>query len=149
MTTTPYDAAGGLAGLTALAHAWHERCLADPLASHPFGHPGQHPEHTARLAAYWAEALGGPALYSGAGEPPGTETHMRRLHAGNGEHAELDARCAELFDEALGDVGLAGSAVGDLLARRFREVTAVLAAYHASPDQVPDGLALPRWSRDA
>ena len=37
---TVHDAAGGRAGLLALARAWHARCLADPVASHPFGHGG-------------------------------------------------------------------------------------------------------------
>jgi hypothetical protein len=34
-----YDAAGGAAAMLALAHAWHQRCLADPEAQHPFSHP--------------------------------------------------------------------------------------------------------------
>ena len=42
---------------------WHELCLADPMAAHPFEH-GLHPRHDERLAAYLAEAVGGPALYT-------------------------------------------------------------------------------------
>ena len=43
---------------------WHQRCLADPEAQLPFSHPGLHPQHTERLAAYWGEMLGRPDAYS-------------------------------------------------------------------------------------
>ena len=36
--TTLYDAAGGQPGLVTLAHAWHERVLADPVVRHAFSH---------------------------------------------------------------------------------------------------------------
>jgi len=58
-----------------------------------------------RLAAYGAEALGGPAAYS---EILGDETAVVRLHSGNGEHDEMDARAIECLDRALEDAGLAG-----------------------------------------
>ena len=56
---TVYEAAGGEQGLLRLAGAWHARVMADEVVSHAFSH-GYHPDHTERLAAYWAEALGGP-----------------------------------------------------------------------------------------
>ena len=62
---TVYEAAGGSEGLLRLAEAWHRRVLADEMVSHAFSH-GVHPHHTDRLAAYWAEALGGPTAYSDA-----------------------------------------------------------------------------------
>ena len=63
MKPTIYEAAGGHGAFVALAHAWHARCLADPIVSHAFSH-GYHPQHSERLAAYWAEALGGPSNYT-------------------------------------------------------------------------------------
>ncbi len=45
--------------------AWHDRVMADEIVSHAFSH-GFHPQHTERLAAYWAEALGGPDLVFGS-----------------------------------------------------------------------------------
>src|SRR5262245_34838510 len=60
---TIYEAAGGRDGLLRLASAWHTRVLEDEVVSHAFSH-GYHPQHTERLAAYWAEALGGPTSYS-------------------------------------------------------------------------------------
>ncbi|MFL6157693.1 MAG: oxidoreductase [Marmoricola sp.] len=140
---TLYDAAGGLAGLTALAHAWHERALADPVVEHAFSH-GFHPDHTARLAAYWAQALGGPAGYDG------DESTVVRMHSGNGEHDDMDTAAIACFDQALVDVGLdADPRVRDALSAYFRAATTgPMAAYPRSPDDVPDGLAVPRWGWD-
>src|SRR5438270_8456657 len=100
---TVYDAAGGLAGLLRLAYAWHMRVLEDEVVSHAFSH-GYHPQHTERLAAYLAEALGGPTTYS---DQYGDETSVVRTHSGNGPHEEMDRRVIACFDQALEDVGLA------------------------------------------
>ncbi|MGZ4465558.1 MAG: globin domain-containing protein [Nocardioides sp.] len=144
MDETMYAAAGGEEGLLRLAHAWHERCLADPVAAHPFGHPGQHPDHLARLAAYWAEALGGPARYTAG---MGDESHVLRLHAGEGEHDELDDRAVACFETALVDVGYA-EPLRAALAAYFRWGTDRMAAYPRSADDVPAGEPLPHWSWD-
>src|SRR3954454_23232681 len=100
--TTVYDAAGGRAGLERLAAAWHRRVMADEVVSHAFSH-GFHPDHTARLAAYWGEALGGPRTFS---ERYGDETTVVRMHSGDGPHAEMNERAIACFDEALTEVGL-------------------------------------------
>jgi hemoglobin len=100
---TVYEAVGGADGVERLAGAWHARVMADEVVSHAFTH-GFHPEHTKRLAAYWAEALGGPTTYS---EEYGGETSVVRLHSGNGVHDEMDRRAIVCFDQALIDVGLA------------------------------------------
>src|SRR5436190_21969730 len=101
---TVYEAAGGADGLAGLAGAWHARVMADEVVSHAFSH-GFHPQHTERLAAYWAEALGGPSRYS---ETYGDETSVVRFHSGNGAHEEMDRRAVSCFDQALIDVGLDG-----------------------------------------
>ena len=144
--TTVYEAAGGTDGLVALAHAWHERVMADEIVSHAFSH-GFHPQHSERLGAYWAEALGGPTTYSDA---YGDETSVVRIHSGNGPHEEMDRRAISCFDQALADVGLAAD-------ERLRQVlhdyfawatTTTMARYHDSANDVPDGLSVPRWSWD-
>src|ERR1700729_2338595 len=96
-----YDAAGGAEGLLRLARAWHERVLADDVVSHAFSH-GFHPQHDERLAAYWGEALGGPASFTAG---IGDESTVVGLHSGNGPHPEMDARAIACFDQALFDVG--------------------------------------------
>ena len=146
MTQTIYEVAGGRQAILDLAHAWHARCLADPIVSHAFSH-GLHPQHTERLAAYWAEALGGPGMYA---ESYGDETAVVRIHSGNGVHDEMDRRAIVCFDQALADVGLADdSALRQVLHGYFAwATTTTMAHYHRSADDVPDGLTIPRWSWD-
>ncbi|HTS98068.1 MAG TPA: group II truncated hemoglobin [Streptosporangiaceae bacterium] len=141
---TVYEAAGGDEGLLRLAGAWHARVLADEEVSHAFRH-GVHPEHTQRLAAYWAEALGGPARYSAT---CGDETSVVRIHSGNGEHAEMDRRAIACFDQALADCGLdADHRLRQVLHDYFAWATTTsMARYHRSADDVPDGLSIPHWS---
>jgi hemoglobin len=141
---TVYEAAGGDDGLRRLAHAWHTRVLADEVVSHAFSH-GYHPEHTERLAAYWAEALGGPTTYSSR---YGDETSVVRIHSGNGPHEDMDHRAIACFDQALIDVGLSGDdPLQQVLHDYFAWATLnPMARYHHSADDVPDGLSIPRWS---
>ena len=143
---TVYEAVGGIGGLRRLAEAWHTRVMADEEVSHAFSH-GYRPDHSERLAAYWAEALGGPPLYSDA---YGDETSVVRIHSGNGAHEEMDRRAIACFDQALADTGLATDgrlrqALHDYFAWA---TTTTMARYHRSADDVPDGLAIPRWSWD-
>lgn len=139
-----FEAAGGNEGLLKLAHAWHERVMADEVVSHAFSH-GFHPQHTERLAAYWAEALGGPDTYS---RQYGSETSVVRMHSGNGPHEEMDQRAIACFDQALEDAGFARD-------QRLRSVlhdyfawatTNTMGRYHDSADDVPKGLQIPKWS---
>jgi len=140
-----YEAAGSHEGLLRLARAWHARVMADEIVSHAFSH-GFHPQHCERLAAYWAEALGGPALYS---ETMGDETSVVRTHSGNGVHEEMDRRAIACFDQALEDVGLIAEPLRRSLHDYFTwATTTTMARYHDSADDVPPGLKIPRWSWD-
>jgi hemoglobin len=131
-------------GLIGLAEAWHARVMADEVVSHAFSH-GFHPDHSLRLAAYWAEALGGPTVYS---ERYGDETAVVRLHSGNGLHEEMDRRAIACFDQALEDVGLsANESLRRVLHDYFAwATTASMARYHESAADVPEGLSIPHWS---
>jgi hemoglobin len=140
-----YEAAGGEEGLLRLAEAWHSRVIADEVVGHAFSH-GFHPEHTERLAAYWAEALGGPRAYSDA---YGDETSVVRMHSGNGVHEEMDRRAIDCFDRALEGVGLTAEPLRKVLHDYFAwATTTTMARYHRSADDVPGGLTIPRWSWD-
>ena len=143
---TIYEAAGGHDGLQRLASAWHARVMQDEVVSHAFSH-GFHPQHTERLAAYWVEALGGPTIYS---DQYGDETSVVRIHSGNGIHEEMNQRAIACFDQAMEDAGFAAD-------ERLRRVlhdyfawatTTSMAKYHRSPDDVPNGLDIPKWSWD-
>ena len=139
-----YETAGGIGGLRRLAQAWHARVMADEEVSHAFSH-GYRPDHSERLAAYWAEALGGPPLYS---QRYGDETSVVRIHSGNGPHEEMDRRAIACFDRALEDAGLAADGwLRQVLHDYFAwAATTTMARYHRSAADVPDGLAIPRWS---
>jgi hemoglobin len=143
---TVWEAAGGDEGLRRLAEAWHRRVMEDEVVAHAFSH-GFHPQHVERLAAYWAEALGGPAAYSDA---YGDETAVVRMHSGNGQHGEMDRRAIACFDQALADAGLAGDdALRQVLYDYFAwATTTTMSRYHRSADDVPEGLRIPRWSWD-
>ena len=139
---TLYESLGGFDALLAACRRWHQLCLADPVAAHPFEH-ALHPQHDERLAAYLAEATGGPKLYT-AGY--GDESSMQRMHAGNGEHGEL-LRAMPRAVRA-GPRGrrpprrAGGEACGALPSRHGR-------ASGVRPEQgsgVPEGLALPEWT---
>lgn len=140
--TTIFEAMGGAEGVLRLAHAWHERVLADEVVAHAFSH-GFHPRHTERLAAYWGEAWGGPPTYS---ERYGDESSVVRMHSGNGAHEEMDRRAIACFDRALDDVGLV-----DPLRRVLHDyfawtTTTTMSAYPRDADDVPSDLRIPRWS---
>lgn len=141
-----YEAAGGEEGLLRLASAWHARVVADEVVSHAFNH-GYHPQHTERLAAYWAEALGGPSAFSGE---LGDESSVVRMHSGNGPHQEMDRRAIDCFDLAMDDVGLTDDdAVRNVLHAYFAWATETpMSEYHRSADDVPPGLSIPHWSWD-
>jgi hemoglobin len=141
-----YDAAGGLDGLRRLAAAWHVRVIADDVVTHAFSN-GFRDDHTERLAAYWAEALGGPETYS---DLYGDETSVVRIHSGNGPHDEMDRRAVACFDAALDDVGLSADGPLRQVLHDYFEwaTTTTMSRYHDSADDVPDGLSIPRWSWD-
>jgi hemoglobin len=138
-----YETVGGYEVLLRLAEAWHTRVMADEIVSHAFSH-GFHPRHTERLAAYWAEAFGGPATYSDA---IGDETSVVRIHSGNGPHEEMDRQAIACFDRALEDVGLTAEPLRSVLHDYFAwATTTTMSRYHRSADDVPDGLNIPKWS---
>jgi hemoglobin len=142
---TLFEAAGGEDGMLRLAHAWHERVLADEVVTHAFSH-GFKDDHTPRLAAYWTEALGGPPAYS---ERYGDESYVVRLHSGNGPHEEMDRRAVACFDTALDDVGITDDRLRTALHDYFAWAThTAMSRYHHCADDVPEGLPLPRWSWD-
>jgi hemoglobin len=139
-----YEAVGGDEGLRQLAAAWHARVLDDEVVRHAFSH-GFHPQHTERLAAYWAEALGGPTTYSDA---YGDETEVVQLHSGNGEHEEMDRRAILCFDQALTDIGVTDDApLRQVLHDYFVWTTSVsFSRYSRFAEDVPTDLVLPHWS---
>jgi hemoglobin len=144
MRTTLFEFAGGEPAFLALATAHHARCLADPELNHPFSHGDLDPRHVQRLAAYWAEVMGGPPRYT---ELPGDQSFVLHLHAGNGDMGDLGRRFVECFVAAADDAGLPDDPQFRAALRAYMEwaVDDVL-AFSADGSVVPEGVPMPRWS---
>jgi hemoglobin len=142
MRPTLYEFAGGEAAFLALARAHHARCLADPELNHPFSHDDQHPQHVERLAAYWAEVLGGPPAYSTA---CGDESGVLHMHAGNGDMGDLGERFLACFVRALDDACLPDDAEFREAMRSYMRWAVDNVLEPEETDDVKPGLAMPRW----
>jgi hemoglobin len=146
MRPTVFEFAGGEPAFLALAAAHHERCLQDPELNHPFTHTDQHPQHVQRLAAYWAEVLGGPPTYS---QSCGDQSAMLSMHSGKGDMSDLGRRFVDCFVQAADDAGLPDDAEFRAVLRSYMKwaVDDVL-IYSPTDATVPTGVAMPHWSWD-
>jgi hemoglobin len=139
---TLFEFAGGEGAFLALAEAHHRRCLADPVLSHPFSHPG-HPDHVARLGAYWAEVLGGPPRFT---EAAGGHTAMIGIHAGQGADEDLGRRFVECFVAAADDAGLPDDPEFRAALRAYMEwAVDEVQSYSPPGSRVPATMPMPRW----
>ncbi len=147
MRPSLYEYAGGRPAFLALATAHHARCLADPELNHPFTHEDGHPQHVERLAAYWAEVLGGPPEYSSS---CADQSHVLWMHSGNGDMSDLGRRFTDCFVAAADDAGLPEDPEFRAALRAYMEwaVAEVLTYSTWAPDDVPAGTPMPHWSWD-
>ena len=146
MRPTLFEFAGGGPAFLALATAHHARCLADPELNHPFSHPDQQPQHVERLAAYWAQVMGGPPVYS---QSCGEQSGVLQMHAGNGDMGDLGERFLRCFDLAADDAGLpADSDFRDALHAYMRWAVDDVLSYSPHDTVVAPGAAMPRWGWD-
>jgi hemoglobin len=144
MRESIYDVMGGADAVLRLAHAWHERVLADPVVSHAFSH-GFRDDHSERLAAYWCEQLGGPAEFTG--NLGGTHSEVLRMHSGNGEHHEMDRRAEACFAQALDDAEIPSAPeLRGALTSWFHWGVELMDSHPDDPADVPADLPLPQWS---
>jgi hemoglobin len=143
---TLFDFAGGEPAFLALATAHHARCLQDPELNHPFSHPDQHPQHVERLAAYWAEAMGGPSRFS---QSCGDHSSVLIMHAGNGDLTDLGRRFVECFVQAADDAQLPDDPEFRATLRAYM-VWAVdeMLSYPDRDASIPANLPVPQWSWD-
>jgi hemoglobin len=141
-----YEFAGGDAAFLALAAAHHARCLADPELNHPFSHPDQNPHHVERLAAYWAEVMGGPPKYS---QSCGDQSDLLQMHAGNGDISDLGERFLACFVQAADDAELPDDPeFRAALADYMRWAVDDVLVYSPVDAVVPAGKPMPHWSWD-
>lgn len=138
-----FEATGGQEAFVRLAAAHHQRCLDDPVLNHPFSHPG-HPQHVARLAAYWAEVFGGPPTYT---HEAGGHSAMLELHARTQADADLGTRFVRCFVAALDDAGLPPDKELRAALRAYMEwAVRDVMSYAPADAVVPAGRPVPRWT---
>jgi hemoglobin len=143
---TLFAFAGGAPAFLALATAHHARCLEDAELNHPFSHPEQHPQHVERLAAYWAEVMGGPPSYS---QSCGEQSAVLHMHSGNGDMGDLGERFLRCFDRAVDDADLPPDPdFRAALHAYMRWAVDDVLSYSAEDAVVPRGAAMPRWGWD-
>jgi hemoglobin len=143
---TLFEFAGGESAFLTLATAHHARCLADPELNHPFSHDDQHPQHVERLAAYWAEVMGGPPVYS---ESCGDQSGLLHMHSGNGDMGDLGERFLDCFVRAMDDAGLPSDPdFREAMTAYMRWAVDDVLVYSPVDSVVPRGAAMPRWSWD-
>ena len=146
MRPSLYEFAGGEAAFLELATAHHRRCLADPELNHPFSHPDQHPQHVARLAAYWAEVLGGPPTYSTIADG---HSAVLLMHAHNEMQGDMGRRFVDCFVTAMDDVGLPDDPEFRAAMRAYMEwAVADVMIYDAKDSIVPTDAPMPHWTWD-
>ncbi len=146
MRPTLFDFAGGETAFLALAAAHHARCLADAELNHPFSHDDQHPQHIERLAAYWAEVMGGPPAYS---QSCGDQAGVLRMHAGNGDMGDLGERFLSCFVGAMDDAELPEDPAFRAALRAYmRWAVDDVLSYSPEGAAVAPGAAMPRWGWD-
>ena len=138
-----FEFAGGEPAFLALAEAHHARCLADPELNHPFSHDDLNPEHVSRLAAYWAEVMGGPSTFSAT---CGDHSGMLRMHAGNGDMSDLGQRFVSCFVGAMEDAGLPKDEHFRASMRAYMVWAVGEVLFYEEPDDVPEGMPMPRWT---
>jgi hemoglobin len=141
-----YEFAGGQSAFLALATAHHARCLADPELNHPFSHSDLNPEHVQRLAAYWAEVMGGPSDWS---RRSGDQSGLLDMHARHGDMGDLGRRFVDCFVAAADDAGLPVDPEFRAALRAYM-VWAVddVLTYSPVDAEVPAGVSMPHWSWD-
>jgi hemoglobin len=143
---TLFEFAGGEPAFLALARAHHARCVADPELNHPFSHEGQNPQHVERLAAYWAEVMGGPPAFSSS---CGDESGVLHMHAGNGGMGDLGERFLDCFVRALDDAALPRDPAFRAAMRDYMRWAIDNVLSYADPGSVvAAGLPMPRWGWD-
>ena len=145
MRASIYERAGGLPAFVALARAHHARCVADPELNHPFSRSDLNPEHVERLAAYWAEVLGGPPTFSGG---LGDHAAVLRMHAGNGDMTEMGRRFVSCFVAAADDAGLPADPELRAALRDYMEWAVADVLDHERPEDIPSRVPMPRWTWD-
>jgi CDGSH-type Zn-finger protein/truncated hemoglobin YjbI len=141
-TPTLFAWAGGLPALTRMTRLFYERHVPDdPLLAPLFAQmQSDHPE---RVAAWLAEVLGGPQLYT---QRYGGYQRMLSQHAGKGLTEAQRARWASLLESSADAAGLPADPEFRSAFRGYIEWGSRIALENSQPGAVPlPRMPVPRW----
>jgi hemoglobin len=138
---TLYDWLGGIAALNRLTTRFYEHVRVDPVLSPVFAHMGA--DHPAHVAAFLAEVLGGPSVYS---EHHGGHPHMVQQHLNRHLDQTQRRRWVSLLLETADELGLPDDPEFRSALVGYLEWGSRLAVINSQPGAAADPDAqMPRW----
>jgi hemoglobin len=144
MSETPsiHDWVGGTEAIGRWLNAFYDDVERDPLLGPVFGGVVT-VEHREHVTAWWAEVMGGPAVYT---ERHGGYEHMLAMHRGLAITAEQRLRFVTLLSAAADEVGLPRDPEARAALMGYAEWGTRLAVENSDPDAAPAPHApVPRW----
>ena len=144
MSETPsiHDWVGGTEAIGRWLDAFYDEVERDPLLGPVFGGVVTR-EHRDHVTAWWAEVMGGPAVYS---EEHGGYEHMLSMHRGLGITPEQRLRFVTLLSAAADTTGLPDDPEARAALMGYAEWGTRLAVENSAPDAQPAPHApVPRW----
>jgi hemoglobin len=144
MNETPsiHDWVGGTEAIRRWLDAFYDEVERDPLLGPVFGGVVT-PAHREHVTAWWAEVMGGPAVYTG--EHGGYE-HMLSMHRGLAITPEQRLRFVTLLSAAADTAGLPDDPESRAALMGYAEWGTRLAVENSAPDAEPAPHApVPRW----
>ena len=138
---TLYEWLGGIDALNRLTTRFYEKVKDDPLIGPVFAHMGaDHPKH---VAAFLAEVLGGPVMYS---EQHGGHPHMIQQHLNRHLTQGQRRRWVEMILETADDLGLPDDPEFRSALVGYLEWGSRLAVINSQPGAKVDQEApMPKW----
>ena len=141
-TPSIHDWIGGTEAIRRWLDKFYDEVERDPLLSPVFGGlvTKEHREH---VTAWWAEVMGGPAVYS---EQHGGYEHMLLMHRGLAVSAEQRLRFVTLLSAAADAAGLPDDPESRAALMGYAEWGTRLAVENSAPGAEPTTHApVPRW----
>jgi hemoglobin len=141
-TPSIYDWIGGTEPIGRWLNLFYDDVERDPLLGPVFGGVVT-TEHREHVTAWWAEVMGGPAVYS---EEHGGYEHMLSMHHGLAITPEQRLRFVTLLSAAADRAGLPADPESRAALMGYAEWGTRLAVENSAPDAEPVPHApVPRW----
>ncbi len=141
-TPTIYEWAGGREAFAGWLERFYDLVEQEPELAPLFGGVVSR-EHRDHVTDWWAEVMGGPAVYT---EARGGYEHMVAKHRGLGITPELRLRFVTLLSQAAEDAGLPADPEFRAALMGYAEWGSRLAVENSAPDAQPAPHApVPRW----